>query len=309
MHIDVCKLFCDLIETQSFSAAGERHGVTQSAVSQKIRTLESHFRAPLVERGRHRIRLTAEGEVFHQAAKKMLVVYEKMHDDIHALQHRVEGVLKIATVVSIGVHELPIYVNRFRKQFPDVELRIEYRKSTQVYAEVIDGRIDLGLVAYPKRRKGIVVHSFWKDRLVVICSPLHPLSAELSVRLKDLSEYELVGFEPDLPSQRAIDDMFKKANVSIESNMHFDNVDTVKKAVELGSGVAIVPLRAVQQEVEQGRLTALMLNESDCWRPLGILGKRNRAVNPAMREFIRTLTHGREVASAIPQPLSPLGKA
>lgn len=178
MHVDVCKLFCDLIETQSFSLTGEKHGITQSAVSQKIRALESHFSVPLLERGRHCVRLTPEGEIFRNAARQMLETYEQLHQDIHALQHRVEGLLKIATVISIGVHELPIYVNRFRKDFPSVDVRIEYRKSAQVYSEVIDGRIDLGLVAYPRRRKGVVIHSFWRDRLVVICPRSHPSPLE-----------------------------------------------------------------------------------------------------------------------------------
>lgn len=306
MHIDVCKLFCDLVETQSFSSTAELHGVTQSAVSQKIRSLESHFSVPLVERGRHCVRLTPEGKLFLKASHEMLSTYEKLHDGIHALQSKVEGLLKIATVLSVGVHELPIYVNRFREEFPDAELRIEYRKASQVYSEVIDGRIDLGLVAYPRRRKGVIVHSFWKDRLVVICANSHPLAKRLSVTLQDLTGTEIVGFEPDLASQKAIDDMFENAGVEIVQSLCFDNVDTVKKAVEIGQGVAIVPMRAVHAEVESGRLTALMLNDPNCWRPLGILGKRNRAVTPVMREFISILTHGRQVSGAFPQPLNAL---
>ena len=306
MHIDVCKLFSDLIDTQSFSATAELHGVTQSAVSQKIRTLEGHFSVPLLERGRHCIKLTPEGELFLEASRRMLATYERLHEGIHALQSKVEGLLKIATVLSVGVHELPLYVNRFREQFPNAELRIEYRKASQVYSEVIDGRIDLGLVAYPSRRKGVIVHSFWKDRLVVICSNSHPLANKLTVTLQDLTNFEIVGFEPDLPSQKAIEAMFQRADVEVQQSLCFDNVDTVKKAVEMGQGVAIVPMRAANAEVESGRLTALMLNDSDCWRPLGILGKRNRAVTPVMREFISVLTHGRQVSGAFPQPLKPL---
>lgn len=127
----------------------------------------------------------------------------------------------------------------------------------------------------------------------------------MSVTLKDLEGLDVIGYEPDLPTQKAIDAMCEDAGVRIERSMHFDNVDTVKKAVELGPGVAIVPMRAVSAEVESGRLVALMLNEPNCWRPLGILGKRNRAVTPAMREFIRVLTHSREVVGAIPQPIPP----
>ena len=303
MHIDVCKLFCDLVETESFSGTAERHGVSQSAVSQKIRALESHLNVALVERGRHRMRLTREGEVYLNAAKKMLGIYETMHADIEALQQEVSGTLKIATVLSIGVHELPLYVKRFRDEYPEVELQVEYRRAAQVYSEMIDGRIDLGLVAYPKRRKGLVIHSFWRDRLVVICAPNHPLSREFSVTVEDLAKHPMVGFEPDLPTRQAIEKTFERAGVKMNQVLDLDNVDTVKKAVEIGSGFAIVPMRTVDQELEAGRLRAVMFNDQDCWRSLGILGKRSRAMTPAMREFVRILTNGRLLKGPVTMPV------
>ena len=306
MHIDVCKLFSDLVETQSFSATAELHGVTQSAVSQKIRALESHFRVALIERGRHSMKLTPEGELFLRSSAKILALYNQLHEDIGALQGRVEGLLKIATVLSVGIHELPIYTNRFREEFPHAQIRVEYRTSSQVYSEVIDGRIDLGLVAYPKRRKGILIHSFWRDRLVVICNRNHPLSHRMSVTLPDLSGSEYIGFDPDTPTQKAIDGMFARSGVTVNQTLSLDNVDTVRKAVEIGPGVAIVPMRAVADSVAAGHLTALMLDDPDCWRPLGILGKRNRAMTPAMREFIRVLTHGRQLVGPLPSPLKQL---
>ncbi len=305
MHIEVCKLFCDLIENQSFSITAERHGVTQSAVSQKIRALEAHFNAPLLERGRYHIRLTPAGQVFLESARQLLQTYEELHGKIDALQNQVSGLLKIATVASIGLHELPIYIRRFKKEYPEVEVRVEYRKASQVYAEVIDGRIDLGLVAYPQRRKGIAIHSFWRDHLVVICGPDHPFANRFSASLTDLQGQDFVGFQPDLPTRKALDAMLKRSQVEVNRAIEFDTIDAVKRAVELGSGLSIVPHRAVQKEVETGRLRALMFDDEECWRPLAILGKRNRAMTPTMREFIRVLTHGREVSGAFPEIKSP----
>ncbi len=304
MHINVCKLFCDLIETESFSQTGERHGVSQSAVSQKIRTLEKHLNVPLVERGRHCIGLTREGAVFLDSARKMLSIYQSMQQKIEALQQEVSGSLEIATVLSIGVHELPLYVKRYREDYPDVDLRVEYRRSSQVYADVIDGRTDLGLVAYPQRRKGVVIHSFWRDRLVVICAPSHPLADRYAVTVKDLAKLPMVGFEPDLPSRQALDKAFSRAGVKMNQVLDLDNVDTVKKAVELGSGFAIVPLRTVHHDIEMGRLRGVMFNDRNCWRPLGILGKRNRVMTPVMREFVRILTNGRHVPEATTSSLA-----
>lgn len=304
MNIESLKIFCDLIQEGSFSTTAERNGMTQSAVSQKIRALEQHFNATLIERGRHCLKITPEGEAVLKAAKEIVEIFERAHREIEQLQSHVKGSLRVSTVLTIGIHELPVYIARFRDEFPEVDLQINYRRSHQVYADIIEGRADLGLVAYPQRRKGIVVHSFWKDRLVAICPPEHPLAKRKMVSPKDLAGLDFIGFHPDLPSSKALDNMFKKAGIRVEMKMEFDNVETVKNAVALSPSVAIVPLRSVSEDVERGRLKALMLNDPDCWRPLGILGKRNRAMTPPMREFIRVLTHGRQNSSVTAFPQS-----
>lgn len=294
MQIQTFKIFCDLAETESFSRAAELNHITQSAVSQQIRSLEEQYQAMLIERGKKNFALTQEGRVFLEAAASILQIFDKVGDKIKELQNIVAGELRVATVYSIGLHELPPYLKVFRKQYPDVELKIDYRRSTQVYGDVHEGTVDMGLVAFPSKKKGLKVETFWKDKLVVICPPAHALAQRKRVRLEDLKGEKFISFEPDLPTRKAIDRLFRTRKIEVDQVMEFDNIETVKRAVEIESGISIVPGATVASEVRAGQLFALEIDGADMWRPLGIILKRNRATSPAQRHFIALLQAGPE---------------
>ena len=294
MQLELLKTFCDLVETASFSKAAELNSITQSAVSQQIRWLEKRYKVVLIERGRKNFSLTREGEVLHEAAREILEINSGIESRIRELSHEVAGELRVATIFSIGLHELPPYMKKFRKLHPDVTLHVEYERSTQVYNRVLEGTVDFGLVAYPRKRKGITVDATWQDELVLICPPSHPLAANGTkpVTLSQLEGENFISFEPDLPTRKAIDSMLRDAHVNIRQTLEFDNIETVKRAVEIESGISIVPRATVEEEVRDGNLKALELSApaSDIVRTLGAIRKRTRPKTPAYLQFLKLLT-------------------
>jgi DNA-binding transcriptional LysR family regulator len=289
MYIDTFKVFCDLAETGSFSKAAILNAITQSAVSQQIRALENKFQVTLVERGRRNFALTTEGHAFLEASREILEVYNNLDHRLHELRDVVAGELRIASIYSIGLHELPAHLKAFRERYPEVELHVEYRRSQQVYTQVLGGDVDIGLVAFPTKRNGLQIEIFSEDRLVLICHPNHPLAAHKRIRIEELNGEKFIAFEPDLPTRKVIDRHFRDHGIQIEHAMEFDNIETVKRAVEIESGVSIVPATTVRQEVESGLLIALEVEGPKMSRPLGILTKRNRARSPAHKEFVAAL--------------------
>ena len=289
MYIDTFKVFSDLAETGSFSKAAALNSITQSAVSQQIRALETRYKVTLVERGRRNLELTPEGLVFLSASKEILNVYNHLGDRLHELRDVIAGELRLASIYSIGLHELPPVLKRFRQQHADVEVHVEYRRSTQVYAEVIAGEVDLGLVAYPTRRSGLQIDIFSQDDLVLICHPSHPLAKKKSILLTHLNGEKLISFEPDVPTRKVIDRHLREQGVQIEHAMEFDNVETVKRAVEIESGVSIVPQHTVRQEVESGVLAAVKIETPKMVRPLGVIARRGRPRSPAHKAFLIAL--------------------
>lgn len=293
MHIETFKVFCDLIETTSFSEAAERNGISQSAVSQQVRALEDRFGVTLVERGRRNFAVTPEGEVFLKAAREILEAYRSIEEELGAMRDIVAGRLTIATVYSIGFHELPPYIEKFRQKFPDVDVQVQYRRSNQVYADVSDNHADLGLVAYPQEKKGVEIEPAWKDRLVIVCPPRHPLSERNSIELREINGERFISFEPDLPTRKAIDSMFSQSGIEVKEVVEFDNIETVKRGVLIENAISIVPSESVRSEVESGTLASIPISGNFVYRPLGIVRRRTKAVTPAMREMISILKQNR----------------
>src|ERR1039458_7516192 len=149
MNIESLKVFCDLVESESFTKAAQINQVTQSAVSQTISALERTFKSLLVERSKKQFRLTREGQVLYDYSKQILQTYASLDSRLQELKDIISGTIRVATIYSIGLHDLPAYVQKFMQSYPTVKVQVEYRHASQVYEDVLGNTVDLGLIAYP----------------------------------------------------------------------------------------------------------------------------------------------------------------
>lgn len=290
MHVENFKIFADLVESQSFSKAARLNGITQSAVSQQLRAMERHFNVLVIDRSQKGFRLTREGQRLYQAAKDILHQYEKLHSELQEMNKIISGTIRLATIYSIGLHELPPFIKRFLQDYPAVNVRVEYRRSNLVYEDILHNAVDLGLVAFPTKTRQIETIPFREDELVLICPPEHPLAAMRSIGIDELAGHRFIGFDPDIPTRKAVDAILRQHKIEPDPVMEFDNIETVKRAVEIDAGVAVVPRITVSQEVGQGTLVAVTLNGISAKRPLAILHRKGRALTPAIKKFIDVLT-------------------
>src|SRR5438876_2803189 len=286
MQIESLKVFCDLAETESFTKAAQINQVTQSAVSQQISALERTFKSLLIERSKKKFRLTREGQVLYDYSKQVIGTYEALHSKLQEIKDIISGTIRVATIYSIGLHDLPPYLKKFLKAYPTVNVHVEYRRANQVYEDVIGNVVDLGLVAYPQRDNKLEIYPLRKDPLVLIVHPQHPLAKNKSVRLKSLTGQKFIGFEPDIPTRKAIDRLLKENSVQVDHVMEFDNIETVKRAVEIDAGVAIVPQGTVTQAWVKQPLAQLSLDDGDYSRPLAAIYKTINVLSPAMKQSL-----------------------
>ena len=296
MQIESLKVFCDLAETESFTKAAQINQVTQSAVSQQISSLERLFNSLLIERSKKRFRLTREGQVLYDYSKQVIHTYEALHHKLKEIKEIISGTIRVATIYSVGLHDLPPYVKKFLKSYPTVNVHVEYRRANQVYEDVIGNVVDLGLVAYPARDNKLEIVPLRKDPLVLICHPHHALAKSKSVRLKALSGQKFIGFEPDIPTRKALDRILKDHSVQVQHVMEFDNIETVKRAVEIDAGVAIVPQGTVLQETAKHTLAQVTLEDGEFYRPLAAIYKKNKVLSPAMKTFLGTLKEDKQAS-------------
>ncbi len=289
MQVENFKIFADLVETKSFSKSAKLNGITQSAVSQQARAMERHFKALLIDRSQKQFQLTREGQRVYDSAKELLHTYEKLLSELQEMKKVISGTIRISTIYSIGLHELPPFIKKFLHDFPSVNVRVEYRRSNLVYEDILHNSVDFGLVAFPVKQRQIEVLPFRNDHLVLITHPGHALAKRSEVEVKDLTSQKFIGFDPDIPTRKAVDQIFRENKFEIEPVMEFDNIETVKRAVEIDHGIAIVPHATVVQEQKQGTLAVLQFRGREFTRPLAILHRKGRVLTPAMKKFVETL--------------------
>ena len=289
MQIETFKVFCDLTETESFTKAARISGITQSAVSQQVSALEKQFHCLLIERSKKNFRLTREGTLLYETSKNIIQTFETLQTRLLESKDTISGTVRVGTIYSIGLHDLPPYLKRFLKAFPTVKVDVEYQRANQVYDDILGNAVDLGLVAYPTADSRLEVIELRRDPMVFICHPKHPLARQKNLKLESLQDQRFIAFEPDIPTRKALDLLLLDRKITVNTTMEFDNIETVKRAVEIEAGVSVVPASTVTQEVEKRTLVALKFSNVEIERPIALIYKKNKVLSQAMKQFIKTL--------------------
>ncbi len=291
MQIETLKVFCDLVESRSFSQAAVRNFITQSAVSQQIKNLEARFATALLVRDGRTVTATPAGKILYEGCRDILDRFDHMETKLRSAGDDMAGTVRVATIYSVGLYEMSLVIKTFLKTYPKVNLHVEYSRATRVYEDCLKGDVDLGIVPYPKPRKGLQIVPLPADRLILICSPQHPLARRRHIDIKKLDGENFVAFERDIPSRNAIEQILREHDVLVRTVMEFDNIETIKRSVEIGAGVSIVPLLSVQREVQSGSLVQLQFTGESFFRPLGVIVKNRHALSRAAEKFIELLQH------------------
>src|SRR6266404_599598 len=265
MHIETLKVFCDIIESGSVSYAALQNFVTQSAVSQQVRSLEEKYECRLLERARAGVKPTPAGQILYNSSKEIVRRFMELENRLREIGSVVAGSIRVGTVYSVGLHELPPYLTEFLRNFPAVNVHLEYLRSNKIYEDLIEGKVDLGVVD-------------------------NPLAKNSKVNVGQLQGQKFVGYERDIPTRKASDRILRDYGVKPTYALEFDNIETIKRAVEIGLGCAIVPRMTIENEVTRGTLKMLEFQEGTFLRPLAIIYKRGRELSPAVRKFIEVLT-------------------
>lgn len=289
MHVETLRIFCDLADSRSFSKTAEKHLLSQSAVSQQLAQLELTHKCQLVTRKKRPIELTAAGQLFYKAAKEILERYDLLKSELNTLKTTTETRINIAAIFSIGMHSLPGYVKKFMVSYPNVNVHIEYLNADLIYEQILNGEIDIGIVAVPKKDRRLDVYDFEQEPLLLACSPRHPLAKETQVDIHKLQFERFIAFEKAVPTRIWIDAILARYNTVVRPVMEFDNIETIKRAVEINGGVSILPEPAIVQEVASGTITAVPFSNERFVRPTGIIVRKDRVLSQAARYCIELL--------------------
>jgi DNA-binding transcriptional LysR family regulator len=286
MQLESLKMFVDVVETGSFSRAAQLNHVTQSAVSQQIRALENRYEQRLLSRSARQVTPTPAGERLFRGCKEILARFSEVEQEIREQATEISGTCNVSSIYSVGLHELHSLQKNLLRAHPKVNFRLNYRRSDQVYDDVILGAADLGLVAYPQARAGVDIVPFREDKLTVVLPPGHALASKAKLSMSALAGLPFIGFDREAPSRKGIDKLFRDKGFELAPVMEMDNVETIKRAVELGLGISVLPVPTVQQEVASGSLVAKPFAEGSFTRPIGILVRKGKYLSRASQAVL-----------------------
>lgn len=281
-------LFREIVQEKSVSRGAGLCGVSQSAASQHLRELEERLGVALLDRSTRPFSVTPAGRLYYELCRDVLQRYEVFTVGLEDLKAEVEGTVRVASIYSVGISEMARLKEEFSQRFPHARLDVEYLRPDKVYERVMSDRADLGFVSYPQAGKQLAVLPWRQEEMAVAAAATHPLAKRKRLEPLDLNGQEFISFDEDLPIRQGIDRFFREHGVELNPAMHFDNIQSIKEAVALGSGISILPLRTMRAEIEQGRMVAIPL-EGALLRPVGIIHRRRKKFNRAAQCFLELL--------------------
>ena len=288
MQLKTLKVFCDVVSRRSFSRAADDNGISQSGASQMVNHLEEELGVKLIDRSKRPFILTPEGEVYYDGCKKLIHRYFSLEEEVRSLHLEVEGRVNIASIYSVGVAHMDRLVQEFTVRHPKANVKLEYQHPDKVCELVEANQVDFGLVSYPKSTRTISA-THWRDEpMALVCSPEHPFAAEDELPLAALDGQQLVAFDSGLKIRRELDKAIAPAEAEPIVVMEFDNIENIKRAVEINAGVSLLPTPTFQRELDAGTLACVRLRERIA-RPLGIIQRKGVELGKTARRFIEML--------------------
>jgi DNA-binding transcriptional LysR family regulator len=202
--------------------------------------------------------------------------------------------VQVAAIYSVGLGDLGQFVEQFEKLQPGARVHIDYLHPDRVYDRVLDGTVDVGLVSFPRESRKLAAKPWRDEEMVLTCAPGHPLAQQTGVFPSQLAGQKYIGFDRDLIIRREVDRFLRDENVNVEIVLEFDNIENIKKAVEISAGVALLPAPTLQREVEAGTLVMVPLSGRRLHRPLGIIHRRHHKLSTNALRFIELLQQAEE---------------
>jgi DNA-binding transcriptional LysR family regulator len=294
MNIETIRIFCDVVQHQSFSRGAAANEVSQSAATQSVHRMERHFGVQLVDRTKRPFVLTPEGQACYEGFREVLELYDAVEARVRSLRMDITGVVRLAAIYSVGLHDMSRCMQEFMRRYPKAKIRLEYLHPHRVHEAVLNSEVDMGIVSYPASSPELSVVPLRSERMVVVCHPGHPLAKREAVTAEHLEGEDFVGFDRDLSIRKEIDRFLRQRSVTIHVVMEFDNIETIKQAVQIGAGVSILPEPTVRREAEAGSLAVVRLIAPELKRPIGIIHRSRKLFTPTAGKLIELLREASE---------------
>lgn len=274
-----------MVEEKSFSRAAARLLRTQPAVSQSVRRLEEWAGEPLFDRSTKSGVLTAAGRLFYDYAQKVLNLKQEAHSALKEMRALERGRVRIGANESTALYLLPL-LKRFRERHPRVQVAVERSLSREIPSALLRYQIDLGVLSFNPQNSDLESAVVSVDELCLIVPPRHRLARASRVSLHDLGKEPFIAHNVSSPYRQRVIEAFARYHTSLHIVTELPTIETIKKFVSIGMGLAFVPRMCVQDELARGEFVAVPVRELHIQRKLRLIYRRHSVLSAAAQEFL-----------------------
>jgi DNA-binding transcriptional LysR family regulator len=288
MDLSQLQAFLTVAREQSFSAAAKKLYRTQPAVSIVIRKLEESVGQPLLARGARQVKLTDAGELLRDYAERLLNLRDEIQKGMDDLKSLGRGELRLGVNES-SIHALLPALARYRKLYPGVRLIMHRTLSRDIPQEVLNYRLDLGTVSYVPQDPKLAAVEILRDELTFVVPPRHPLARRRSVDIKELGDQTFIAHNVESPYRSRVIQLFERNRTPLRRDVEMPTIESIKRFVQMGMGVAIVPRMCVRWEVERKLLAEVRIRQLKMPRSLYLVSRRGAKLSHAAQGLMRLL--------------------
>ncbi len=301
MDLRQLEILCAIAETGTFTGAGEKLHVSQSAISRQVLLLEDELRQPLfIRQGRGAIP-TRAGQTLIQLGRRLLEDLTATVGQIRDQHDELHGTIRLAGSMTVCLYVVPLLLKEFRRHHPRVDVKLITGATPRLIRQLKNGLVDAALLTLPVEEPSFTVVPAFREELMLVLPPKHPLAGKRRVQPKDLAMEPFVLFEPNSNTRRTIDRLFIRVGIEPRVALETENVEILKALVASGMGLTIIPYQSVAAEVRAGRLACARISGVVLERETGWVYLRSAHVPRALQELKRTLHHIRPSLKLAPE--------
>ena len=294
MNLNQLKIFYLAAKNGNLSAAAEDLYITQPAVTRGIQRLQKYYEIKFFKRLGRKLELTYSGKGLYEIAEKIFELEGMAEDYIRDFQNHNRGYLLIDASETFGTHYLPFIIDWFSRLNPRLQITINTLTNKEVVQRTVERANDLGFISFPVEHRKLVLQTILEEDLVIIVSPDHDFAKKDLLKPKDLEGQSVIMHEKGSVHQKIIDDLIRKNNISLSKYIEFSNNVAVKRAVEAGTGIALISRKAAGEEIKSGRLNAVPLADASANRPFYMIYRSDKIISEPVQRLMETVYHWAE---------------
>ncbi|MEE2709360.1 MAG: LysR family transcriptional regulator [Gemmatimonadota bacterium] len=271
MDLRQLEMFQAIVESGSFTKAGQRLHVSQSAISRQINLLEEELGVQVLMRSNKRVFLTEAGKTL---LKHCYRIFRDIEEAVLAVSQNEmvgRGTLRVGGGMSVCSFLLPQILKEYKTLYPNIALTVTTGTSEPTILKIRNNEVDVGVLTLPVESQDLEVTSVFREEMVVVTSQNHPLSKKTEVTPEEIASMPLILFEQGSNTRKIIDQFFEKHDISPQIIMEMENVEIIKPLVDIGLGITIIPYQPIVREVEAGTLHFLRIAGYPLYRELGLV--------------------------------------